>query len=82
MKECKKITVGEFRQDLPEYANLAKYKGERFIITRNGKNVGAFISVDDLERFLQLDKEKAEEIMSENGRGVDSLVAATSGKLD
>jgi prevent-host-death family protein len=81
MKECKKITVGEFRQDLPEYANLAKYKGERFIITRNGKNVGAFISVDDLERFLQLDREKAEELIKENSGEIDCLADVMSSGL-
>lgn len=81
MKKCKRITVGEFRQDLPEYANLTKYKGERFIITRNGKDVGAFIPMDDLEKLLQLNKEEVGEVAEENKGEIDCLAIATSSGL-
>ncbi len=81
MQKCKKITVGEFRQNLPEYANLTKYKGECFIITRNGKDVGAFISMDDLERLLRLDTEQAGKVIEENSGEMDCLAITMSNGL-
>ncbi len=39
----KTVTFLEFRKNLSEYVNLAKYKSERFLITRNGKVAGAFV---------------------------------------
>ena len=57
MKKAKSISFVEFRQNLSECVNLAKYKGERFLITRNGKIVGAFVPAEDLERIEVLDNE-------------------------
>ncbi len=55
MEKTKTMSFVEFRQNLSECVNLAKYKGERFLITRNGKVVGAFVSVEDLEKIQGLD---------------------------
>ncbi|WP_042279255.1 type II toxin-antitoxin system Phd/YefM family antitoxin [Candidatus Protochlamydia sp. R18] len=51
MEKVKVMSFVEFRQNLSECVNLAKYKGERFLITRNGKTVGAFVPVEDLEKI-------------------------------
>ncbi|CAF23722.1 type II toxin-antitoxin system Phd/YefM family antitoxin [Candidatus Protochlamydia amoebophila] len=51
MEKAKVMSFVEFRQNLSECVNLAKYKGERFLITRNGKAVGAFAPVEDLEKI-------------------------------
>ncbi len=37
MEKAKVMSFVKFRQNLSECVNLAKYKGERFLITRNGK---------------------------------------------
>ncbi|WP_068470562.1 type II toxin-antitoxin system Phd/YefM family antitoxin [Candidatus Protochlamydia phocaeensis] len=57
MKKVKTMSFVEFRQNLSECVNLAKYKGERFLITRNGKTVGAFIPVEDLDKIQLMDNE-------------------------
>ena len=52
----KTVSFLEFRKNLSEYVNLAKYKSERFLITRNGKVVGAFVPVEDLEKLESFDR--------------------------
>ncbi len=56
MNKTKTISFVEFRKNLSECVNLAKYKSERFLITRNGKTVGAFVPVEDLEKIQELDE--------------------------
>jgi prevent-host-death family protein len=54
MEKTTTMSFVEFRQNLSECVNLAKYKGERFLLTRNGKIVGAFVPVEDLEKIREL----------------------------
>ena len=53
--KVKKVSFLEFRKNLSEYVNLAKYKGERFLITRNGKVVAGFVPVEDLEKIESIE---------------------------
>lgn len=45
----KSIPFSEARANLTEIINRVNYKGKRFILTKNGRSVAAFISVEDLE---------------------------------
>lgn len=46
------IPFSETRSHLTEVVNNITYKGKRFVITKNGKQVAAFIPVEDLA-FLE-----------------------------
>ena len=49
------IPFSEARAHLTEVVNTVTYKGERFILTKNGKQVAAFISIEDLELLEELE---------------------------
>jgi prevent-host-death family protein len=57
MEKMTTMSFVDFRKNLSECVNLTKYKGERFLITKNGKVVGAFVSAEDLERIQEADNE-------------------------
>lgn len=50
-----RATLSEARQNLPELANRAGYKGERIVLERRGKPVAVLISVEDLELLERLE---------------------------
>jgi prevent-host-death family protein len=47
----KSISVAEAKARFSELVNRESYGGERFLIQRRGKPVGAIISVEDLARL-------------------------------
>lgn len=51
------LTVTEARNSLSDVVNKVAFKGERFMLVRNGKNVVAVISAEDAE-FLELMEDK------------------------
>lgn len=70
----KPITTGEARKNMAELLNRAAYGGERFVVTRHGKELVAIVPVADatlLERLRDLlerkDYEAALEAVSEMG---------------
>lgn len=70
----KPITTGEARKNMAELLNRAAYGGERFVVTRHGKELVAIVPVADatlLERLRGLlerkDYEAALEAVSEMG---------------
>lgn len=70
----KPITTAEARKNMAELLNRAAYGGERFVVTRHGKELVAIVPVEDatlLERLRTLlekrDYEAALEAVSELG---------------
>ncbi|MEM7174662.1 MAG: type II toxin-antitoxin system Phd/YefM family antitoxin [Chlamydiota bacterium] len=49
------IPFSEARAHLTEIVNNINYKGKRFVVTKNGKEVAAFISVEDLALLEELE---------------------------
>jgi len=47
----KSISVAEAKARFSELVNRASYAGERFLIERRGKPVGAIVSAEDLARL-------------------------------
>jgi prevent-host-death family protein len=47
----KSVSVAEAKARFSELVNRAAYAGERFLIERRGKPVGAIISAEDLARL-------------------------------
>lgn len=65
------ISTNKTRKDFAEIINRVAYGHERITITRHGKPVAAFISVEDL-KFLErleheLDKKAIQEAWDEQG---------------
>jgi len=70
----KPITTAQARKNMAELLNRAAYGGERFVVTRHGKELVAIVPVEDatlLERLRTLlekrDYEAALEAVSELG---------------
>jgi prevent-host-death family protein len=70
----KPVTTAEARKNMAELLNRAAYGGERFVVTRHGKELVAIVPVADatfLERLRRLLEEKeyeaALEAVSEMG---------------
>lgn len=61
--------VSEARYDLAETLNRVRYKGERIVLHRRGKDVAALVPVEDLELLEELedriDLESAREALKE-----------------
>jgi prevent-host-death family protein len=51
------LAVQDFRENLADHLERAAFKGERFVVTRNGKPRAALVSIEDLERLEQLDRD-------------------------
>lgn len=49
------IPFSEARAHLTEIVNNITYKGERFVLTKNGKQVAAFVSIEDLALLEDLE---------------------------
>lgn len=52
------LPVQAFRENLADHLERAAYRGERFVVTRNGKPRAALVSIDDLRRLEALDTGK------------------------
>lgn len=50
-KETVRMSVAEAKARFSELVNRANYAGERFLIERRGKPVGAIVSAEDLARL-------------------------------
>ena len=50
-----RITVTEARDFFAEYANRTRYLGERYILTRHGRDVAALVPLEDLKRLEEMD---------------------------
>jgi|AntDeeMinimDraft_5_1070356.scaffolds.fasta_scaffold17385_2 prevent-host-death family protein len=66
-----KVNTNQARKEFAENINRVAYGHERITITRHGKAVAAFISIDDL-KFLEkleyeLDKKAIQEAWDEQG---------------
>ena len=59
--ELTQLPLANLRQGLSEVVTRVQYERERVTITRNGKAVAAIISMKDLDRLLQLERENAEQ---------------------
>ncbi len=61
--------VSEAREDLAETLNLVRYKGERIVLHRRGRDVAALVPVEDLQLLEDLedriDLEVAREALKE-----------------
>jgi prevent-host-death family protein len=66
------LAVSEARKELADVVDRVKYKGERFILSKNGKRAAAIISVEDLDLLEGLqdirDTEEAERRLSDPGQ--------------
>ncbi|MCB1107819.1 MAG: type II toxin-antitoxin system Phd/YefM family antitoxin [Chlamydiia bacterium] len=51
----KSIPFSEARAHLTEVVNNVTYKGKRFVLTKNGKQVAAFIPIEDLALLEELE---------------------------
>ena len=50
-----RIATSKMRKDLSEVVNRVAYRGERILLNRNGKDVAAIVSVDDLAKLRKLE---------------------------
>jgi prevent-host-death family protein len=50
-KESVRVSVAEAKARFSELVNRASYSGERFLIERRGKPVGAIVSAEDLAQL-------------------------------
>ncbi|MCB1113785.1 MAG: type II toxin-antitoxin system Phd/YefM family antitoxin [Chlamydiia bacterium] len=50
-----KKPFSEARSELTDIVNHVAYGQDRYVLTRNGKDVAAIISIDDFELFEQLE---------------------------
>lgn len=50
------ISVSKAREFLADLITEVAYKGERVILTRHGKPIGALVSAEDLERLEEMDR--------------------------
>ncbi|MCE2983479.1 MAG: type II toxin-antitoxin system Phd/YefM family antitoxin [Parachlamydia sp.] len=68
--DAQKINFVKFRQNLSEYLSLTKYRHERFVVTNNGKIMGAFVPKEDLDALEAMENESdilaAEEAFARN----------------
>ena len=48
------LAVSDARRELADVVDRVKYKGERFILSKNGKRAAAIIPVEDLEALERL----------------------------
>jgi prevent-host-death family protein len=53
------VSIAEAKGQLSELVRRTSVKGERFVISRHGRPVGALVSNDDLERLEALEPERA-----------------------
>lgn len=49
------VTIGAFREHLPDIVNKANYGHERVQITRHGKPVAVLIGMEDYARLAELE---------------------------
>ncbi len=54
----KTVSVAEAKNQLSELLNRVHYRGERILVTKRGKPIGALVSARDLEMIEKADKEK------------------------
>lgn len=47
------VTIEEVRNGLGEMAGRAAFAGERYVITRHGKQIAALVPITDLERLRE-----------------------------
>ena len=63
-----RIATSKARQDLSEIVNRVAYEGERVVLNRNGKDVAAVVSLDDLAKLEvledRLDYDAAEKVLA------------------
>jgi prevent-host-death family protein len=50
-KPAEPVAATEARDTLTQLLNRAKYAGDRFVITANGKPQGAIVGLDDLAKL-------------------------------
>ncbi len=53
-----RIATSKARQDLSDILNRAAYQGERIVLNRNGKDVAAIVSLDDLRKLEALEDQR------------------------
>jgi prevent-host-death family protein len=57
--EIEEVAASEIRDRITDLMSRARYGGERFILTTNGKPSAALVSMRDLERLRALDADAA-----------------------
>ena len=50
-----RITASQLREQMASAVNKVSYGGERLVLQRNGKDIAAIISIEDLNRLLDLE---------------------------
>lgn len=53
------VAANDAQRGLPELLGRVQYGSERFKITKNGKDAAALVSVSDLEKLVELEKDAA-----------------------
>lgn len=51
------LQIGEFRRNVADTINRVAYRGDRIRLSRNGKDMAALVSVEDLELIERLEDE-------------------------
>lgn len=54
MRNMRNITTAEARKNMAELLNRAAYGGERFVVTRHGKELVAIVPLEDLTLLQRL----------------------------
>jgi antitoxin Phd len=53
--EMARLTASELREDLANVINKVAYTGEKIVVQRNGKDMAALVSIEDLELLQELE---------------------------
>jgi PHD/YefM family antitoxin component YafN of YafNO toxin-antitoxin module len=55
MRQATKLTVGQARDQFADTLNQGAYRGDRIVIERHGKDIAAFVPIEDLELLEALE---------------------------
>ena len=54
--ESRKVAVSDFREEMADIVGCVQHTGSRTILTRNGKDVAAVVSVRDLHLLAEIER--------------------------
>lgn len=76
-----KIAATKLREELAETLNRVAYQGERIVIDRNGKDVAAVVSMQDLERLNEFEAQERQRHLEQARERIHGRYSKTFDRL-